>query len=295
MSGSVLVAVCTYRRSEDLTALLDSMALALAGRDADLLVIDNDPNRSAETSVREHPAGARYVACPEPGIAQARNAALVERHGYESIAFVDDDETVAPDWFDQLVDGARRHDADVATGPVISLFPADAPAWVIDGGFLQRERSVSGTPVEYAATNNVLIRNSALDRLENPWFDASFSRSGGSDAELSWRLRRVGASIVWIDSAVVSEVVPKDRLTVRWIAKRLVRGGNVTGRLLRREKSRASVLALGVRRTLVGAALVVRSLLLRRGVRAADVGMLAHGVGLLQAGAGLTIREYARG
>lgn len=295
MTVSVLVAVCTYRRLEDLEALLDSMAVALDGRDADLLVVDNDPDGSAADLVRRHRAGARYLLCTSPGIAAARNAALAERGTYGSIAFVDDDETVEPDWFDALVAGAREYDADVATGPVVSVYPVDAPAWVVRGGFLQRQRPATGTAVQYAATNNVLIRNAALDRLQVPWFDGTFSRSGGSDAELSWRLSRVGASIVWIDSAVVREVVPADRLTKGWIGKRLVRGGNVSGRLQLREESRAAVLVLGARCALVGALQTLRTLALRRHLRADEVGMFAHGIGLLRAGAGLTIREYARG
>lgn len=293
--GRVLVAVCTFRRSAELTALLDSMEPALSGRDADLLVVDNDPAGSAEAAVRQHRTGARYVLCPEPGIAQARNAAMKHRGGYRAIAFVDDDETVAPDWFDELVAGADSYSADVATGPVVSLFPPATPEWVVRGGFLQRSRRSSGSPVEYAATNNILLQNDALDRLEHPWFDTSFSRSGGSDAELCWRLARVGASIIWIDAAVVSEVVPLERLTARWIVRRIVRGGNVGGRLLLRDLPRRTVIVRGLREVALGTLQITRSALLRRGAQANEVGALAHGVGLLRAGAGLTIREYERG
>ena len=292
---SVLVAVCTYKRPDDLVALLDSMVPALAGQDADLLVVDNDPSASARSIVERHPTRARYILCADPGIAQARNAALAHRAGYEFVAFVDDDETVAPDWLAQLRRGIDDHDADVATGPVISLFPAGTPRWIITGGFIQRDRHPTGTSVDFAATNNVLIRNSALDMLQSPWLDTAFSRSGGSDAELSWRLVRAGARIVWVDSAVVSELMPLARLTPRWVIKRLVRGGNAHGRLLMREVQRAALFRRGMLSSAVGVLCLFRSLATGRGLRSTDVNRVAHGAGLMQASLGSIVHEYSRG
>lgn len=295
MSPSVLVTVCTYKRPDDLSALLDSLVPALAGTGADLLVVDNDAGRSAEQLVQTHPAGARYKVCPDAGIAQARNAALEERKGYDYIAFIDDDETVDEDWFSELLSGAISHHADIATGPVISIFPPGTPEWIIRGGFVQRPRRATGTSVDIAATNNTLIRNSVLDEIEDPWFDVSFSRSGGSDAELTSRIARQGKTIIWIDSAVVREVMPLDRLTLRWIIKRMVRVGNVRGRLLSRDKSRRELVTMGARGMLLGAFLVTRSVVSRRGLVSGEVYLFANNFGILRAGLGGTVYEYARG
>ena len=74
----------TYHRPDDLRAALPLLLeqVSEAGDDrvhADLLVVDNDPEGSAEPIVagHRHPR-LRYVVEPRPGIAAARNRALDE-------------------------------------------------------------------------------------------------------------------------------------------------------------------------------------------------------------------------
>ncbi|SDI78080.1 Glycosyltransferase, GT2 family [Frankineae bacterium MT45] len=293
--ASVLVAVCTYQRPQQLEDLLDSLAPAIAGHDARVLVVDNDSKPSAEDLVAAHGIGAEYLHEPVAGIAQARNAAMGRMNEAEFIAFLDDDETVDPDWLARLMDALQTYGTDVVTGPVVSLFPSGAPAWIVDGGFIQRTRMASGTRVELAATNNVLMRVATLNRIGVTSFDTEFSRSGGSDSEFFWRLRRKGGTIAWVDDAVVSEEVPLERLTFRWVFKRGVRGGNVFGRLLRREHGRIYVFLHGSALATFGALRVAAALVTGKGRRSKDFGWLTHGLGVAQAALGSVVYEYDRG
>ncbi|SOD71572.1 GT2 family glycosyltransferase [Jatrophihabitans sp. GAS493] len=296
MAGpSVLVAVCTYQRAQQLEDLLDSLIPAIAGHQARVLVIDNDSKPSSEDLVAAHAIRADYVHEPNPGIAQARNAAMSRMNEAEFIAFLDDDETVSPDWLARLLDCVEQFGTDVATGPVISLFPDGAPSWIVDGGFIQRSRMPSGTRLELAATNNVLMNVATLNRTGVTRFDVDFSRSGGSDSEFFWRLRRKGGTIGWADDAVVSEEVPLERLTFRWVFKRGVRGGNVFGRLMRREHGRIYVFLHGAALAGFGALRVLLAVVTGKGRRSKDFQWLTHGLGVAQAALGSVVYEYDRG
>lgn len=293
--GSIAVLVCTYRRPEMLTALLDSLAAQRSSREFDVVVVDNDPAGSGQAAAEEAPIPVRYVVEPEPGIAAARNRSLDEAGDVDTVVFVDDDETVEPDWLDALVATCERFDADVVTGPVFSVFPPHTPRWILRGGFMQRKNLPEGTVLAAAKSGNTLVRTSILAGPPPQRFDAAFSRSGGSDTDLFWRLGERGARIVWSHGAVASEPVPDSRLSARWIARREFRGGAATGRMMLRSSPRAVVFAKGALRTVVGAVRTVVGTVVNRGPRASDTKVMLFGAGLAASAFGVRTDEYRRG
>src|SRR5215203_6026996 len=101
----VLIAVLTYRRPHDLDAALESLVahLSSASTDADILVVDNSPEGGAKQQVALARARARrairYAHEPQPGIAAARNRALLEANA-DLLVFIDDDERPQAGWLD---------------------------------------------------------------------------------------------------------------------------------------------------------------------------------------------------
>src|SRR5690606_17797564 len=182
--GSIAVLVCTYRRPVLLAGLLRSLAAQRTERPFDVIVVDNDPAGSARDVAARAPVPVRYVVEPEPGIAAARNRSLDEAGDVDTVVFVDDDETVEPDWLEALVATSERFDADVVTGPVVAVLPPHAPRWIRRGGFHQTPNPPEGTVLRAAKSGNTLVRTSALHADPPMRFDAAFSRSGGSDTEL---------------------------------------------------------------------------------------------------------------
>jgi succinoglycan biosynthesis protein ExoM len=291
----VAVAVATFRRNDLLTALLDSLAVASQQHPLRVIVVDNDPTGPAAEVVRRPDLEIDYAIEPEPGIASARNRSLsMLRDDDDAIVFVDDDEVVDPDWLRELVTAARQHGADVVSGPVITVFPSDTPRWIVDGGYIQRPDRPSGTPIEIAATNNTLVTTDVLARAGHPRFDLTFSATGGSDTEFFWRLHRLPARMVWCATALVREEHPVDRTSRRWVWRRGVRIANVRGRLLLRERSRASVLSEGVVRVLHGLLLLLVTAIRTRKVRYPELNRVTHGVGLVGAVTGRHVQEYRR-
>src|SRR5690349_8935292 len=154
----VLAAICcaTRRRPTMLRALLESWARLEfpPGVTPLFVVIENDTTAANAESIdrfrsRLGLGDALYELEPEIGIPYARNAAVAAAlsHGAGFICFVDDDETVAPDWFMQLYSTHRQTGAQLVGGPVRagSLSTAGG-AWrrMIEAGIRSRYEIVEG-------------------------------------------------------------------------------------------------------------------------------------------------------
>lgn len=290
-----LISIATYKRPELLDDLLQSLEPEVHGADVRIVVVDNDADASARAVCEASTLDIDYVVEPRPGIAAARNRGL-DRVADEDrfLIFVDDDERVLSGWLTQLGEAQRRYDADVISGPVVSVLPADAPKWIARGGFIQRARFRTGEPSLSPATNNTLVRLDYLRSLGFPRFDETFSLTGGSDTAFFRVLRDAGARMVWCDEAVVHEDVPAARANLAWIWRRGIREGNVSGRMLLRQRSRPRVVLAGIARVLYGVAATAKDLVLGRGFQARSAAYITRGVGWIGASRGRLITEYAR-
>jgi len=294
-----LIAIASFRRPDDLRVLLESLIGSAAGSQhtMDVLVVDNDPAGSAETTVSDFRDQVRYVLEPQPGIAEARNRSLDDFTGnadYDAIVFVDDDEYVGATWWDTLATAATNTTAGVVTGPVTSIFPPDTPAWIRRGGFMQRAGHRDRERLTAAATNNTLLKRSDWERAGSPRFDRSFSSTGGSDARLFADLIAAGVTIEFCLRAEVFEPVPHDRMTLRWVARRAFRNGVVLARIGVTKRGAALTFAHGGFLTVTGFGLAVVDLVRVRGVHARSFNRLLNGLGVMSSFFGARVHEYQR-
>lgn len=224
------VCICTYRRPWGLQRLL----LALTAQETrgrftfSVVVADNDDTHVARhivaTFKESAPFAVAYVREPHRNIALARNAALTGAHG-DAVVFIDDDETPARDWLDQLVLAWRAHGVAGVLGPVRPQFDIAPPAWVIKGGFYTRPEPPSGTVLtsRQCRTGNALIdRRLFADGV--PAFREEFG-TGGEDQDFFARMIAAGHRFVWCNEAVVHEHIPPARWQRRFLLRRaLLRG-----------------------------------------------------------------------
>lgn len=293
--AKTVIGVATFRRDALLITLLNALVPQASRIGAKVVVVDNDPDQSARWVPSRFPPSQGVVTLlrqPEPGIAAARNAAVEFAIGSDAICFIDDDEVPHDRWLETLIAHANRSGADVVVGPVEPVLPTPCPRWIRASNAFNRPRAESGTDVKWPATNNVLIRTDAFNLLSDPRFSPEFSLTGGSDAELFWRLRRGGATFSWCDEAVVTEDVPRSRATFKWIWRRGIRLGNVSARLLLRDKPRWQVLVIGLARVPAGCILGPWGL-----VRHRSLLQFMHtpkGLGMIQATRGNLTVEYKR-
>nr|WP_279590900.1 glycosyltransferase family A protein [Modestobacter marinus] len=296
----------TFRRPDDLAALLpllleQATEVERDGLAVDVLVVDNDPDGSGGPVVERVGGGrTRHVVEPAPGIAAARNRVLDEVTG-DLLVFIDDDERPHPGWLGHLVAAHRRTGAVAVAGAVVSDFAGPLDPWVADGAFFRRRRLATDTPIDVAATNNLLLDVAAV-RAAGTRFDVTFGLSGGSDTLFTRQLAEVGP-MTWCDEAVVTDAVPAARMTRDWVLRRAFRSGNSASRVdlalaatpgarwaarLQAARRGCPRLAGGLARWLVGAAL--RSRVHRaRGLRTA-----CRGAGLLAGTLGVVYQEYRR-
>ena len=216
----VTVGVCTFRRPDALQRTLESLARQSWPKSAfEIVVVDNDVQCSARAQVERfaQTAGApcvRYAVESGRGVSHVRNQCVVLARG-EWLAFIDDDEVARPDWLANLMAAQQRFAADVVLGPVTTVWPAQAPAWLrVSSRGTAHAGTGTGTvvPPGLGGCGNVLMRVAAVRARGPSPFRAALSLSGGEDGELFNWLRQQGAKIVWCSEAVADEHQPARRM-----------------------------------------------------------------------------------
>jgi glycosyltransferase involved in cell wall biosynthesis len=299
------IAVVTYRRPADLEVIVPQLfdQIEHAGVDFDVLVVDNDASASAAPVLdRLARPGLRSVVEPEPGIAAARNRALAECADRELLVFVDDDESPSPRWLESLLELQAATGATGTVGAVVSEFSGELDPWIRAGRFFVRRRLPTGTRVDVAATNNLLLDLAEIRRM-GLTFDQRLGLSGGSDTLFTRAIVAAGGSLVWCDAAVVTDRVPVQRMTRGWVLRRSLRMGNSWSRTLlivapstsSRLRLRCRLIAQGLTRIVAGVLRAAAGTLIfsprhqANGCRTA-----ARGSGMLLGALGYRYAEYRR-
>lgn len=306
---AVRIAVLTYQRPGDIGAalpLLETQAASIqnASIHADVMVVDNDPGGSARELVQGFAARARvpvhYESETVPGISAARNRALDAAQGIDLLVFIDDDERPGERWLSLLVDTWREYRCAAVVGPVISEYEVEPDDWIRSGRFFNRRRMPTGSKVDVAATNNLLLDLSQIDGLR---FDPFFGLTGGGDTMFTRTLHRRGGVMIWCDEAIVIDVVPAARATRDWVLRRAFRSGSswsVTSIKLadttaERTLTRVRLTWRGLIRVLGGAAQVcVGAVGGSMAHRARGQRTIARGAGMLSGVWGFVYAEYKR-
>jgi succinoglycan biosynthesis protein ExoM len=193
-------------------------------------VVDNDPERSSEPLIKEIAGQLNYIVkydCEiKHGIPFSRNKAVhMADPDTDYIVFVDDDEFADTHWLQNLLLAKEKYGADLISGAVKAKFVTPPPKWVIKGRFFVKrfyKKTRTGDSRPYASTNNLLVTYSKLMQLEGP-FNEKMALTGGSDIEMTMRLKNMGCKIIWTHDAFLWEWVPKERANLRWILQRALR------------------------------------------------------------------------
>ncbi|HTE42394.1 MAG TPA: glycosyltransferase [Steroidobacteraceae bacterium] len=301
---TVSVCIATYRRAEPLRALLADLA-AQEVHPFEVVIVDNDAAGSARAIVDERrqlgmPCPLIYDIQPRQNISLTRNRTVELAQG-AWLAFIDDDERAPPEWLRQLRDAVSLHDADGVLGPVIPIVPNSAPQWIRRGQFYDWERLTTGAavPRNRLRFGNLILRNSWVRRYPLP-FDPAYGLTGGEDGDLLARMVNSGARIVWCDEAIVNEPIVPARLSLRWLLRRALRGGQdfarhtLAGRYGRIGLfERAGFVARAIAQSLAAALFAAVSFLRGRHASAFWLLKAAANIGKLTVFFGWHYREYA--
>jgi succinoglycan biosynthesis protein ExoM len=300
---SISICIATYRRLDRLAAVLDDLSRQTLLPN-EIVVVDNDADGSAGSVVEAHrqgnpPYALHYAVQPLKNIALTRNR-TVEMASGEWIAFIDDDERAPADWLARLAAAAKAYAADGVLGPVDPVVPPEAPPWIRRGKFYDFPRMDSGlvVPPNRLRFGNVLLRGRLLRDIE-VCFDPAYGLTGGEDGDLLSRLALAGARIVWCDEAIVHEPIERSRLSMRWLLRRALRGGqdfarhSLSGRYGAKRTSRIRLLARALLQLITAAILSVLTLPLGRHRAAHWLTKASANLGKLSVFMGWHYREYA--
>jgi len=240
--AQVTVCIATHKRCSGLAKLLGSLVAQQGAPPFDVIVVDNDKEKSAEAVALEFRDKLQltYLVEPVRGIARTRNRAIASSRS-PFLAFIDDDEWALPGWLTAFDRARSSYHADALVGPVeiefdpevselvrnCGLFGAMRPAQKPSAG----NRHVRGLPPEgvelrwyYGATSNAYVRRDALPDREAP-FSTRFDLIGGSDVDLFKRMIDAGSRLMACSNAVVVEHRPLARANFAWILRRALRNG----------------------------------------------------------------------
>ena len=227
------VAVCTYRRFEQLGRCLEALAQQ-SDAGFKLLVVDNSCMPAESERCRERYGGSpnlEYVITQRSGLSFARNVAL-QSCSTPFIAYLDDDAVPDVDWAENL--GRALTQADewlgVLGGPVRPSWESTPPSWlrgkllgalaVIDWG--DEELVLEQDEEHWLVGANIAYRTSAL--LETGGFDESLGRAAGvplchEELAATRAIRRLGYSVAYDPGVVVSHLIQQERMTPEWMIR----------------------------------------------------------------------------
>lgn len=222
----VSLIIPTQRRRDGLiTAALSTFRqVGVDLNELELIIVDNDQVDSARATVRaladEAPFPVTYVHEPDPGVANARNAAMARAKG-DLIAFLDDDEEAPEGWLAALLAAMARHQADVVFGPVRGRAPETIVAHrdYLERFFSREGPAEAGLLDHYYGCGCSLLRRAALPDPKAP-FSAIRNHIGGEDDLLFGQMRREGAKFAWEPAGWVWEDPVPARLTLGYTIRR---------------------------------------------------------------------------
>jgi succinoglycan biosynthesis protein ExoM len=230
----ITVCICTFRRASLLAALLSVANQDLPKEIAShLVVVDNDSEPTAEPLVSSFCANTgtevEYVHAPGQNISIARNAGLGACRT-RWLAFLDDDETVAPDWLRQLT--AKSEGYAATFGQCKAIYADATPKWIRFGDYHSHRISPRRGVIDTGYTSNALIDMNFV-HAHKLRFDEEYGRTGGEDTKFFFAMVREGARLAYAPEAVAYEEVSAKRATLRWIVARRYRAGQTYAKLYR--------------------------------------------------------------
>lgn len=233
MKKIITICIPTYKRNFLLTKLLDS----IFGQDIDdgwnyvvnIVINDNNPNKDAESLVEQYKKrqaerswilGVYYMNCIEKGLVCVRNALVEKAIELKSdyLLFIDDDEYPVPEWLREITKVVEHTSSEVVIGPVLSY--SDMTICEPLKPYYRFTK-----PENNCKLNNLNSGNTLIDvGVFVNWglrFDMRFNRSGSEDAYLGRQIIHNGGSIICAHSAIAMEYVPQDRISIKWVIKRI--------------------------------------------------------------------------
>ncbi|MEN0079709.1 MAG: glycosyltransferase family 2 protein [Pseudomonadota bacterium] len=233
MTRQVTIIIPTFKRVACLARAVESVFAqrCLTHERPALIIVDNDPAGSALAQARALKARApaclevSVLHCPQAGVSNARNMAL-DHARTPLVAWLDDDQSAAPDWLGNLLAAQAKWKAAVTFGPVRAVLPATVTAHrAFFEAFFSRNPAHETGPINaFYGCGNALLDLRQMPDLPQ-LFASDRNETGGEDDLLFMHVERAGGRFAWASDAPVFEHVPARRARLRYTLARAVSYG----------------------------------------------------------------------
>jgi len=223
----VTVCIATCSRPTGLERLLSSLLGQHGAPAFDVLVVDNDPHRTAEAVVKRYASrlAMTYATEIRRGVSSVRNRCVALSRA-PLLAFIDDDEWAEPDWLAALCEKMADPSVAAVVGIRTFVFAEDVPLHrrtcvLFDVPILEDGQALAWNQT---LISNACLRRSALPEGKHP-FDPDLNLIGGEDSHLFAKVIARGGRVVAACGAVTREYRSAHRTTLRELLGRAYRHG----------------------------------------------------------------------
>ncbi len=201
---SASIIIPTFNGSRRIGYCLDALMEQMAGRDIEVLVVDDGSTDNTAAVVAGY-ASVRLISQPNAGPATARNRGAMEAQG-EILLFTDDDCVPMPDWLDAMLAPFKDPEVVGAKG-VYRTRQRRLTARFVQVEYEDKYHLMAGLPeIDFIDTYSAAFRRERF--LEMTGYDTSFPVACAEDIELSYRMSARGWKMKFAPAAVVYHTHP---------------------------------------------------------------------------------------
>src|SRR5882757_2724057 len=211
---SASIIIPTFNGASRIGNCLDSLVKQTAGRNVEILVVDDGSTDSTANAVRGY-SSVRLISQANARPASARNRGALEARG-KILLFTDDDCVPMPDWLEAMLGPFQDPDVVGAKG-VYRTHQKSLAARFVQIEYEDKYRLMADLPsIDFIDTYSAAFRRDRF--LEMTGYDTSFPVACAEDVELSYRMSARGWTMKFVPAAIVYHTHPDTLL--RYLKKK---------------------------------------------------------------------------
>ncbi|MEP6343167.1 MAG: glycosyltransferase family 2 protein [Maricaulaceae bacterium] len=222
----ITVIIPTYKRPKGLESVLTTLVdQKVTPERYEIIISDNDPNGGAADYVKyiaskDTAAEIIYVHAKDPGVCNARNAAMEKARG-RFLVFVDDDMEATEGWVQNMIDLLLKYDAGIAFSDVTARMhdERDPKIMAMVPIFSRTLSEPEGLIKDFLGMGGAAL-DTSLITFPDPPFNPAFNDVGGEDDFLFYELSSQGVKVAWSPHFSAYEIIPESRATFDYVWKR---------------------------------------------------------------------------
>lgn len=202
---AVSIIIPTFNGASRIANCLDALLKQTAGRNAEILVVNDGSTDKTASVVGGYPSEVHLVTQANAGPAAARNRGALEAGG-TIILFTDDDCVPMPDWLDAMLQPFKDPEVVGARG-VYRTRQKSLVARFVQIEYEDKYRLMAKLPsIDFIDTYSAAFRRDRF--LEMTGYDTSFPVACAEDIELSYRMSARGWKMRFAPAAIVYHTHP---------------------------------------------------------------------------------------